>query len=309
MLQCPRCSNPLTLATVSHCHKTQAAHTADSDDRLKEGDIIHYPMYHNTAASPVSPRVSPTAQHYHQQQELARVRDVRTDLENEKRNLELRMMQNNIEQLLIQQDMILQHQAQQSQLPRFTSHVSDTRPTTLVDIEAVLRRSKMELEQSGWYYGHLSWQQSSELLHATSEGTFLVRDSQDPRFLYSLSLQRAKDGPTSVRISFSRGKFSLDADDRIKSMMPEFDSVGALVCHYATAPEPEPGDARQQKTINSRLCIKKPLYKQPPSLAHSARLSINRNFKNSQKFSTQNSEQVQIPRKLLDYLEKYSFCI
>ena len=287
---------------MTQCHKTHDSDPTPNDDKLHEGDIIHYTMYQKslsdvsqnlTHAYVLSRHVSDIQ--YQQQQQLEHVNE-------ERRQQQLFVIQNDIRQALIQQKIILQHLSQKEHL---ISQVSSTHSPTQVDIEVVLKQSRMELEQSGWYYGQLSWQQSSELLHATSEGTFLVRDSRDPRFLYSLSLQRAKGGPTSVRISFSHGKFSLDADNQIKSLMPEFYSVGALVSHYVM--EPEQGDI--MKTINTRLYIKKPLYKQPPSLAHSARLSFNKSFKKSPKFSTQHSESVQIPRKLMDYLHKYSFCI
>ena len=53
------------------------------------------------------------------------------------------------------------------------------------------------------------------------------------RFLYSLSVQRGPDeGPTSVRIHFSQGKFRLDAEDKIQHLMPAFKSVVDLVEYY-----------------------------------------------------------------------------
>merc|ERR1712008_670184 len=92
----------------------------------------------------------------------------------------------------------------------------------LSNIHQCLNVNKQLLEQCGFYYGAINWSQSTELLRRTSEGTFLVRDSSDSRFLYTLSVQRKpEDGPTSVRIHFAYGKFRLDADEQIEDLMPK----------------------------------------------------------------------------------------
>ena len=206
----------------------------------------------------------------------------------------------------------------------------------LLDSETVLLRSRQEMSQCGWYYGKLSWQQSQALLQVSQckfsskrkrtqiflqfseDGTFLVRDSQDPRFTYTLSLQRAKEGATSVRISFSHGKFSLDADERIRHLMPRFSSVGSLVSHYVSLDqEPHKAEATPWSSERPpwRLSVRRPLLRAPPSLSHCARLAINKNIRNSRasganSFSTQYfCDTRQLPMKLLEYLEKYTLCI
>jgi len=143
----------------------------------------------------------------------------------------------------------------------------------------------------------------------------LPLNSQDPRFTYTLSLQRAKEGATSVRIFFSCGKFSLDADERIRHLMPRFSSVGALVSHYVgldAAPDTAEAGAWDPGT---KLRVRRPLLRSPPSLAHCARLAINKNIQRSrasgeQSFSTKYfCDTRQLPTKLLEYLEKYTLCI
>lgn len=60
------------------------------------------------------------------------------------------------------------------------------------------------LRQSGWYYEGITYQQSHDLLKDRPLGSFLVRESSDPRFLFSLSVQTER-GPTSVRIHYING--------------------------------------------------------------------------------------------------------
>merc|ERR1739847_234185 len=73
------------------------------------------------------------------------------------------------------------------------------------------------------------------LLSDTAPGTFLISDSSDPKYWFSLSMQRGNNvggtgnkensGPTSIRIHFVNGRFQLDAEDRIRNIMPEFDTI------------------------------------------------------------------------------------
>ena len=45
---------------------------------------------------------------------------------------------------------------------------------------------------------------------------------------------RENSGPTSIRIHFVNGKFQLDAEDRIRSLMPKFDTIIDLVQFYVS---------------------------------------------------------------------------
>merc|ERR1711936_645486 len=84
------------------------------------------------------------------------------------------------------------------------------------------------------YHGPISWQESVDLLKHCSEGTFLVRDSQNPRFMYSLSFQRGEreGGPTSIRICLERGRWSLDCEVFLGGLMPSFVSIDELLQYY-----------------------------------------------------------------------------
>jgi len=76
----------------------------------------------------------------------------------------------------------------------------------------------------------------------------MIRDSADPRYLYSLSVQTEK-GPTSVRLVFKNGKFSLDANEKLTELLPKFDAVPALIEYYVN------GGAKIGKQVGSDFTL------------------------------------------------------
>ena len=177
----------------------------------------------------------------------------------------------------------------------------------LSNIHETLRNNRLKLEESGWYHGKLSWAESAQLLKNTAEGTFLVRDSADPRFLFTLSVQRdAKDGPTSVRIHFSHGKFRLDADEKIEHKMPTFDSVCELVQFYCAGQQASGAKSQQNHVwvdnrgqLYSPICLKQPLMKEVPNLKHLARMAVHKSLK------SQATPSVWVPNPIKAYLCDY----
>lgn len=98
-----------------------------------------------------------------------------------------------------------------------------------------------------------------EILESAQPGAFIVRDSSDPRFLYSLSIQTER-GPTSVRLPYRKGKFSLDGDEKIAERVPKFDSVIGLIEHYVnggTRIGKKVSTAELDKRKNPILCWKR----------------------------------------------------
>lgn len=137
------------------------------------------------------------------------------------------------------------------------------------------------LRLSGWYYDDFTWQASQQALKDCSPGTFIVRDSGDHNFLYSLSVQTAK-GPTSVRLHYAGGLFRLDAEPGLAPLMPQFDCVVKLVEHYSELTKARGAghvwvDATGGR--HSPVEVRRPLLKGPPSLMHAARLAVNRAIK------------------------------
>ena len=191
-------------------------------------------------------------------------------------------------------------------------------------IHQILERNKELLEQTNWYYPSMKWNESSELLCESDPGTFLVRDSADPNFLFSLSVQRDADGPTSVRIQFQKGKFKLDAEESIRDLMPEFGSVVELIEHYMATSSTEDKQQQQQQQqqqrrreefgakqvfvdsfgkLSSPICLRKPLFKQVPSLAHLARLTALRRINRGEIASA--VDRLDLPKGLAEYLTGY----
>ena len=64
-----------------------------------------------------------------------------------------------------------------------------------------------DLCKCGWYWGPLSSKEAEVKLHGKPDGAFLVRDSNDNRYLLSLSF-RSSQKTLHTRIEFCKGKFS-----------------------------------------------------------------------------------------------------
>jgi len=441
MLQCPRCSNPLTVAECpcsACCRLVPPCHITNPMGRDPcPGGVIQYPaaatienqpathQYQNTATSfkadavfgpqissvttcapvcelataptmgtPVglqlpggagSQTVSASTMMYPPsitgQYLLQQAKEEQQQINAELINLQIKVLQNQLEQAKLQQELIksqsqtvrLQPQvptqlvtssvsistsssafspptpailvaANQtpffSNQPNLTFNVASTWchpsftpppevPLPRANFAEVLRNSQSELSHCCWYHGSLTWQESSMMLQNTKGGTFLVRDSQDHRFLYSLSVQRPKEGPTSVRIQFHNGLFSLDAEEKIRELMPRFKSVCELVEHYVSLASRSDHDTAREvlidqrveaRQIHSPITLRQPLFKKPPTLAHFARISINRSLaarRSSMQASARSEKQVEIaeiktlklPPKLIEFLEVYPLSI
>ncbi|MGH0160436.1 UNVERIFIED_CONTAM: hypothetical protein FKN15_039264 [Acipenser sinensis] len=65
--------------------------------------------------------------------------------------------------------------------------------------------SLRELEKCGWYWGPMNWEDAEMKLKGKPDGSFLVRDSSDPRYILSLSF-RSQAITHHTRMEHYRGK-------------------------------------------------------------------------------------------------------
>ena len=62
--------------------------------------------------------------------------------------------------------------------------------------------------QCGWYWGAIGWEEAEKQLSSERDGSFLLRDSSDERYLFSLSF-RALNTTHHTRIEHYKGQLLL----------------------------------------------------------------------------------------------------
>jgi len=79
-----------------------------------------------------------------------------------------------------------------------------------------------EVKDHGWYWGPLSGEAAENILSNEPDGSFLVRDSSDDHYIFSLSF-KLNGGVRHVRIEHDHGNFSFGSVARFRSQtMVEF---------------------------------------------------------------------------------------
>ncbi|NXU58446.1 SOCS1 protein, partial [Turnix velox] len=149
------------------------------------------------------------------------------------------------------------------------------------DFSSITRASSL-LEACGFYWGPLTVNAAHEKLKSEPEGTFLIRDSTQKNCFFAISVKTAT-GPTSIRINFQSGRFSLDGSKET------FDCLFKLLEHYLKSP---------------RKVLVTPLRKvrvQP--LQELCRKSIVKTF------GRENLNQIPLNPVLKDYLKSFPFQI
>lgn len=165
----------------------------------------------------------------------------------------------------------------------------------------------------GWYWGSITASEAKQHLQKMPEGTFLVRDSTHPSYLFTLSVKTNR-GPTNVRIEYTDSKFRLDSNYLSKPRILAFPDVVSLIQHYlmsctteskteAPYPPPSPLPPLQKEMAAAAVHLKliRPLGRKDsiPSLQHLCRLRINK--------CTAHVEQLPLPRRMEEYLKQYPF--
>ncbi|KAM9334484.1 suppressor of cytokine signaling 2 [Symphorus nematophorus] len=177
---------------------------------------------------------------------------------------------------------------------------------TVESDESRIALAMKDLKNTGWYWGSLTANEAKEILQDASEGTFLVRDSSQRDYLFTISAMTSA-GPTNLRIEYKHGKFKLDSVVLVKPKLKQFDSVVHLVEHYVQlsrtsdkAPSnSQPSAAAAPPNGTVQLLLTKPVYTATPSLQHLCRIAINR--------TTRRVHDLPLPNRLKDYLTDYTY--
>lgn len=179
------------------------------------------------------------------------------------------------------------------------------------------------LRESGWYWGSITASEARQHLQKMPEGTFLVRDSTHPSYLFTLSVKTTR-GPTNVRIEYADSSFRLDSNCLSRPRILAFPDVVSLVQHYVAScaadtrgdgPDPAPtpalpmpkqdapGDSVLPIPVATAVHLKlvQPFVRRSSarSLQHLCRLAINR--------LVADVDCLPLPRRMADYLRQYPF--
>jgi len=142
-------------------------------------------------------------------------------------------------------------------------------------LEAVYWR----LSQCGFYYGRLTLEAAAERLRQAPVGTFLLRDSTSPSYLFSISVQTCR-GTTSIRMVYHAGLFHLDCSAEQEHLMPTFDCALRLVAHYVRICSERRRHGSSYVFLESSgrrdtpVVLRRPLYRQVDRLTHLCRRAV-----------------------------------
>lgn len=178
------------------------------------------------------------------------------------------------------------------------------------------------LQISGWYHGAMTYREAKLKLKSCQNGTFLVRDSSDERYLFTLSVKTPR-GTTSVRIEYEDGLFMLDSEESLRRSVPSFDCVIKLLQYYMRMSKAKSmldsngnGSTIKPKSRSGQLVwlepsgrkdtearIIKPLTSNVPSLQHLCRCSINKAVE------PRYINDLCIPRTLKKFIQEYPYSL
>jgi len=167
------------------------------------------------------------------------------------------------------------------------------------------------LQRTCWYYPDTSSQLAKKLLHRCPEGTFIVRDSSDPKYLYSISVKTSR-GATSVRVLYSKGYYQLDCEEKLKHQMPKFDCVVKLIDHYVRASRRGNNSCRWLESTGRKdlqVLLREPKRNNVSDLKHLCRLTLNNSLPDTNQITKTKDyiEKLPLPTSLMDYVKDYPY--
>lgn len=169
----------------------------------------------------------------------------------------------------------------------------------------------------GWYHPDTTAEMAKDMLQKSAVGTFLLRDSLNSKYLYSISV-KSQRGATSIRITYHRGKFQLDCIEKLKDKLPKFDFILALVDYYVRCSIEDRSRKNPNRFLDSSgrkdmsIVLTKPRINTVSSLQHLSRQTINRALPYSNDLSYQqhraNVDQLDmLPSNVIKYIKLYPY--
>lgn len=168
------------------------------------------------------------------------------------------------------------------------------------------------LHDSCFYYEGMSSSEAKSKLKDCPVGRFIVRSSSDPNHLYTISV-KTKRGPTSIRVLYDLGKFSLDADEKSRVSMPSFSAFLELLDYYVrlTAGKTEQCrflDRSGRKDLP--IILDKPRLAKVPDLKSVCRTNINRLLPAKNPVEVRHHiDDLPLPKPLLSYLKDHPYVV
>lgn len=168
------------------------------------------------------------------------------------------------------------------------------------------------LHDSCYYYGSMSSSEAKSKLRECPIGRFIIRDSSDPNYLYTISV-KTKRGPTSIRVLYECGKFSLDADEKSRGSMPTFSSLLELIDYYVRLTAGKIDQCRFLDRSGRKdlpIILDKPRLTTVPCLKSICRTSINQTVPAKNPVEVRRCvEDLPLPKPLISYLKDHPFIV
>lgn len=168
------------------------------------------------------------------------------------------------------------------------------------------------LHDSCYYYEGMSSSEAKSKLKDCLVGRFIVRDSSDPNYLYTISV-KTKRGPTSIRVLYESGKFSLDADEKSRGSMPTFSSLLELIDYYVRLTAGKIDQCRFLDRSGRKdlpIILDRPRLTKVPGLKSICRTNINRVLPAKNPVEVRHRiEDLPLPKPLLSYLKDHPFIV
>ncbi|XP_046864460.1 suppressor of cytokine signaling 2-like [Xenia sp. Carnegie-2017] len=172
-------------------------------------------------------------------------------------------------------------------------------------ISNLFRVSLARVEDSCWYWGTISNKEASFVLRNSEEGTFLLRDSSDSRYYFSLSV-KVHETILNIRVLYSNGKFMFDCFKTRLNDIPKFDCVIKLISYYVAVSQTEDGRRILTKSAEhgeTEIRLQKPRFSKVPSLEHLCRRVVNRSWNKDEQCS------LALTRGIDKYIRQYPYSI